>query len=283
MTATTYSAALQQTSDAEFRDWGSKLSAAMTTCGHTMTADTGQINWATVTRPAVSTAGGYEIREFTDTMAASYPVFVKYEYGTGTAAALPALWITVGTGSDGAGNITGVLVARFKIGTAISNASSYESRVTGDTDRIAFILWNTAIYTNSTHMLSIERSHDAAGDNTNEGVLVFSWSPNITNIFAIKAKFSGSSTSYTAWSVNTPNAGTGADGADIYVYPIRTWAPYETEPSKNIGAYYNVDLTARNALNLAGWWGATVNMFPIGPLSAGTPLGTGLHILFRND
>lgn len=107
-----YASAIAHTSDATFRAWGLDLSTLFDTIGFTQSGDSGQINWVTVTRPGVSTSGGYEIRYLDDSLHGTAPIYVKLEFGTGNNAAYPALWITVGTGTDGAGTITGTVFAR---------------------------------------------------------------------------------------------------------------------------------------------------------------------------
>lgn len=113
MTTASLNTVIDHTSDAAFRTWAQELITLLTTTlGLTQTADTGQINTATVTRPATSTAAGYVILRFNDAAQATSPVFLKLEFGTGSAAAQPAMWITVGTNSNGAGTLTGVVMAR---------------------------------------------------------------------------------------------------------------------------------------------------------------------------
>jgi hypothetical protein len=132
MTTSIYSTAWSNTTDAEFRAWGSALSAAMQTCGLLQSTDTGQINWATVARTAGNNSvAGYEIYKFTDTLQATSPVFIKIEYGTGNVHNnydSPALWITVGQGSNGTGTLTGTLTTRTQI---MCNASGQNARVIG--------------------------------------------------------------------------------------------------------------------------------------------------------
>lgn len=132
MTTSIYSTAWSHTTDAEFRAWGSALSAAMQTCGLLPSADTGQINWTTVARPAgANTPAGYEIYQFTDALQATSPIFVKIEYGTGTTLTnygSPALWLTVGQGSNGTGTLTGILTTRTQI---MCNSSGQNARVIG--------------------------------------------------------------------------------------------------------------------------------------------------------
>lgn len=151
MATTTFACASDNTSDATFRAWVSALVGALTAV-LVQTADTGQINVATVTRPAtVNTSAGYVILRFSDALQATRPIFIKVEFGTGSnptvASTLPQLWLTVGKGSDGAGNITGVLLARVNLSNSGANASvsgttNVESGVASGGDGwAAFIPW----------------------------------------------------------------------------------------------------------------------------------------------
>lgn len=110
---------VDQTTDAGFRTWVQEIITALfTTLGVTQTADTGQINTTTVTRAAViNTAAGYVIGRFNDAAQATSPIFFKLEFGTGAVQPTqPAMWITVGTSSNGTGTITGTTTARTAIG-----------------------------------------------------------------------------------------------------------------------------------------------------------------------
>lgn len=96
--------------DAKFRTWGSTCSAALASAGLVQTSDTGQINWTTVTKPvAANTKAGYEIWRFNDSLQATKPIYIRFDYGSSGVASgnAPATWITVGTGSNGSGTITG--------------------------------------------------------------------------------------------------------------------------------------------------------------------------------
>lgn len=95
------------------RAWVQKVHDALSAVGMVQTSDTGQATISTLVAPAAAaTAAGYEIWRFNDSLQATAPVFVKIEYGSGGTAPSPGLWITVGKGTDGAGNITSVLFAR---------------------------------------------------------------------------------------------------------------------------------------------------------------------------
>lgn len=98
---------------ADIRRLGAELNGWFVSVGLVQTADTGQVNWATVNLPgAAATIIGYEIWHSVDSS-----FFFKFEWFTGISAATtnPAFALTVGTGSDGAGNITGVFYPRVVI------------------------------------------------------------------------------------------------------------------------------------------------------------------------
>lgn len=126
MPTVSWSTPIEHSSDATFRAWGSDLSTRFALAGLVQTLDTGQINWLTVTRPGAITFAGYEIWRFNDTLQATSPVFIKVEYGTANNATVPALRITVSSGTNGAGTPTGlVTTARlaYTATTLIANAN----------------------------------------------------------------------------------------------------------------------------------------------------------------
>lgn len=94
------------TTDAAFRAWAQMIHDSLAAVGLIQTADTGQINLATVLTPATSTFAGYEIWRFNDSDQANNPIYFKIEYGKGGLASRENWRINVGTGSDGAGTLT---------------------------------------------------------------------------------------------------------------------------------------------------------------------------------
>lgn len=106
MTTNYTAATMDQSTDAAFRAWGAAFNAMLAAAGLVQTSDTGQINWTTVTRPGTGpNAAGYEIWRFNDALQSTAPIYIKIEYGCGTNSTIPAMWITVGTSTNGAGTI----------------------------------------------------------------------------------------------------------------------------------------------------------------------------------
>lgn len=164
-------------SDAIFRAW-SKFISDVFALGWTDTAATGEINFATVTAPAGASASqGFKVYRMNDTLQATKPVFIKIEFGSGAAAAIPSIWVTIGTTHDGAGTIGGtILLARLQISsTANSAVVQTDSYGSAANNRVCFGMWlNSA---NIPLWFSLERTKDSTGADTNEGLLFnYGWS-----------------------------------------------------------------------------------------------------------
>lgn len=190
MATATFSTAPTNATDAAFRAWGKAISDALAAVGMVKTADTGQINWATVATPAPTNnvAAGYEVWRFDDTLQSTHPVFVKLEYGssqggTSTAGARVQMWITIGKGSDGAGNITGVMLAQTRVGTYLTSNTTSGISSTAFPGYVSlcaskaclavfpFVGANTAGTGQPMPGFIIERSRDGQGAPTGDGLL----------------------------------------------------------------------------------------------------------------
>jgi len=96
--------------DALFRLRASSLHAAFTGAGLTQTADTGQINFTTVTCPGTTnTDAGYAIYAFADAAQGTDPIYLKIVYGTGASGGSCQYKVQLGQGTNGAGTLTGTL------------------------------------------------------------------------------------------------------------------------------------------------------------------------------
>lgn len=114
MTTRTFVTNVDHTGDVGFRAWSKELHDEMIAGGLVQTSDTGQINFTTANRPANSSVAGYTIYRFNDTLQATAPIFIKFEWGT-QSTNQPQVYATVGTGSNGTGTITGVSTNRVGI------------------------------------------------------------------------------------------------------------------------------------------------------------------------
>ena len=142
MTTATFTTVVDQSSDAGFRTWVAEMITQMAGVGLVQTSDTGQINTSTVTRAAANThaAGCSTIWHFSDSS-----LYFKLEFGSAPAATEPQMWVTVGTGSNGTGTITGQTSTRNTIcngGAPVSTSTTYVSYICATTNAFA-LAWKT--------------------------------------------------------------------------------------------------------------------------------------------
>lgn len=201
MTTQSWSTDLQHTSDATFRAWGSELAIKLAAAGLVQTADTGQINWTTVTRPGVNTDGGYEIWRMNDTQQGAAPVYFRIGYGTYFSANIPRILITVGTGTDGAGTITGTALASAQLVTNWStpNSGSWQSYLCV-TDGAFWFAWKRGATASNNFQGSFffSRSVDADGVPTDLGCSIKWQAPAFQFL-----RFAASAATYTVKTVAT--------------------------------------------------------------------------------
>lgn len=224
---------------AQFRTCCQVIHDALAAVGLVQTADTGQANLATIAGTgAAHQSMGYEIWRFNDTLQATAPIFIKVEYGGGSVVATGsgdnfAVWITVGTGTNGAGTLTGKVSTRRELQTCYQSASFVPASAalwtSGASGRVAQCIarngsaapWGNAFW-------AVERTKDAAGADTNEGfhLCLRASSPDAglanqpqwyvqTIIFAI----AGVQTQSSGPMCVVSNDGTASDAADVGYFP----------------------------------------------------------------
>lgn len=258
MTTSTYSTVIDHSNDAGFRAWGSELSTALSAVGLVQTADTGQINWTTVTRPGGNTAAGYEVYRFDDALQGTAPIYFKLEYGTSSTATIPQLWLTVGTGANGAGSITGSLVARtvFAVTPGVPNAAvpypSYICYVDGHLS----VCCKTGAGTsgsNSGMFFHIGRTTDDAGADTEDGLVVYYKVANNTYHAQQCRLFASGSTNTLAASTfcHVPGLMTASMvGSDIQVFKNYAAFPL-VRPNIGVVTVITAEVPAGNTISVA--------------------------------
>lgn len=226
MTTQTWVSAVAHSSDADFRAWGSELSGKFAAAGLVQHTDTGQINWSTVTRPGNNTAGGYEIWRFNDSLQGAAPIFLKIEYGTGSSTAYPQIWLTVGTGTNGAGTLNSTVSDRntvaFSGAVSAGNYPSYLCVAAG----FVGLLHKAGASGSSTGFafFAVSRTHDTAGAATGNGFFVL-WGATTNTIVCSSqsVRTTATAATYTASNIYTcvPAQPAGSMvGADYQVYPV---------------------------------------------------------------
>jgi hypothetical protein len=230
MSTSVQSLTFSQTTDAQFRAWGSGIAAGLIAAGLIQTADTGQINWTTVLTPSgTNQSRGYEIYRFSDALQATRPVFIKIEYGSFSSALFPSIWITVGTSTDGAGTINSMLQsARRQFAFSAAVGTVQNCYFSGDGSYINFMIPNSSVQL----MQCIERTRSAAGVATNEGLSWYGYAQNTAGgsqetVLSFLNLTVGTGTAPTFVWAGT-HWSTAVVGADVYFFPRITPVPKVT-------------------------------------------------------
>jgi hypothetical protein len=241
-------------SDVNFRAWVSGISTQLGAMGLVKSTETGEINLATVTRPlAVSTFQGFQIWKFADTLQGSFPIYIKIRYGSSNNfASTPGIQIDVGTGSDGAGNLTNDRTGAMDIRSNIAGNTTVQTCIwSGDTNRLGFCLFKTL--TNMGMFLSIERTKDGNGADTGTGFYITIISQN--NVHFGYVPFTGTVAAFLTSATNCgifhPTTGSGVKGSDVY-FPSSIF--YDSgkplAPGLNYLGYFNGDVTVDSSITV---------------------------------
>lgn len=272
MAVTTYLVANSNADDAAFRAWGLALHNAIAACGLVQTADSGQINWATVTAPgALNTKQGYEIWRFADSLQATAAVYIRFDYGSSTLNQYnPGIWWRLGTGSNGSGTLTGLTTTEYHLGMASTSASATMCRVSGDTNRLLFALWCVA--GKQGILFSIERTKSAAGIDTSEGILTVSWDPHSTDPATMQRQqaytfAAGESTVENSLGALLPTFGTGATGTATALYPIFLSKGTFFNPLLNVLLAFESNITPGTQISFT-YYGSVRKFMPLASTGA---------------
>lgn len=174
MTTATTSTVIDHSSDLGFGTWAFEMKTQLSAVGMVQTSDTGQITntGAALTPRTGNTALGYEIWRTTNST-----LYYKLEYGTGSSTSTPQMWITIGTGSNGSGTITGQTNTRNIItcnNVPTSTATAYTSYFASGNSYLN-IVWKALGFNSSTHggMLISGTTCNSSGTPTTTGFAIF--------------------------------------------------------------------------------------------------------------
>lgn len=158
--------------DAPFRAQCTAIHNALVAFGWVQTSDTGQMNPATVTRPATTTIAGYLIYRMADALQATAPFFLKVRVGTGIYTTATNFYFSIGTATDGAGTLTGNYSSELGHGTGSSGNYTGKFFMSGTDNSVQAAFWPDLALP---LFLSVERSRDSNGVVTGDGAhLIFS-------------------------------------------------------------------------------------------------------------
>jgi len=275
-TSSTTTCFLSCSSTANLQSWVGPILQLLSDSGWVRTSDTGQTDLADMpAAAAANTVCGYQIWRMNDSLQSTVPVFVKFEFGSGGAVGNYSIWVTVGTGSDGAGNITWIIQpqtrACYSATGSVTAASNFLG--SGGNNRLVFFA-RSFVLANSYYLrlnFSIERTHAANGSDTSSGVMILANGGGSASavfgpmgLFRV-ATFSGSqpptSTSIGAY---VPSGTTWAyDGNYVGVCPVSFFIDGPTNPSKNLMVYLDPDMSRLVPVSIP-CYGTNLNFMPIG-------------------
>lgn len=171
MTTSSNTTTVLHTTDAEFRTWLTEFSGMLTAAGFPKSADTGQVNTATVTLGSTNTYAGYEIRYLNDSLHATKPIYVKIEYGTQANAGRPMIRISAASSTNGAGTLSGTTYLSIQVllqNAPLSTAATWFSGACALEGYAAFV-FKRGFYSYGSAFFAVCRTADSSGTPTATG------------------------------------------------------------------------------------------------------------------
>lgn len=155
----------------QFVTWGKAVSDFLTAAGLPKTSAPGQVDWNTAAPPTSRYDNTYyEIRQFNDALQASAPVYLKIVYSSGYEIDEAAIGISVGSQENGAGSVS----LPYDVGGyyILNGFYTHSEQVlpcylSASPNRLAIAMY---IDNGSAFFTALERSKDAGGNDTSEGV-----------------------------------------------------------------------------------------------------------------
>jgi hypothetical protein len=155
-----------------FKAWAMAVSSALSSFGWTLSSDTGQVNWSSIAAVPGSAAWVYEVWQPNDGLTNFY---LKVEYGnTAANTNSPGLRLTLGTGTNGAGTLTGfvtsALATNVTSAVTTNNSTPFECDFSGAAGRFSAMLWRNGTGSNMQQLFTVERSLNSSGTYTSTHV-----------------------------------------------------------------------------------------------------------------
>lgn len=294
MTTQSWNTRIRNDSTATFREWGSEFSAKLAAAGLVQTADTGQINWATVTLPATSTDGGYEVWRMNDTQQATAPVFLKVYYGTDASSNAPRIRVALGIASNGSGTVTTIGGGTATIWATHGNAAQTSDALRNSYLCVneGFIGWNWKVASGvSESLFMFCRSADDSGTPTAEGGIMIAGAQSGGAIINSQAmRFASTAALYTLRTAANQTmlgffpqggaAGSTLVGSDFQIAVGWMCTP-RVRPCIGIAGVLDTEVSVGNTMTVAlvgsaaRTYIALSSLYPFGPALPSTSVGGG--------
>lgn len=227
MSAVQASLKYDNTTDARFKNWGQGISLKLTTGGFwTKAADSGQVDWTT--NPAHPVAGDrvyYEVWKSADALSTTCPIFMKIIYGGSSSSNNPVVKLQFGTGSDGAGALTGNTCAAadlYNSGASLAEGdTTHECDFAGGTGYFTCLLWRDAANGSVPEGFVVERALDSSGGYRDAYFTVVMFGSSVTNACVTIFKPGGGTSRADNYATTIYWSGSSAAyGSNTAVFPI---------------------------------------------------------------
>ena len=187
---------------------------------------------------------GYEIWRMNGALQNTAPAFLKIEYGSSVYAQYPGLWLSCGSATDGAGNLTGTVSERRQLRANGNVAAPQKCAFSGANNRFASALFYA---TNGYMWFAWERAKNSDGTDSAAGQILVATSAY--DRFQIFLPSNGSAlATETDLGCIGPTGATGGRGLDISVYGIKPFMPDEGAMMSAAFGYFSADLTAESVV-----------------------------------
>lgn len=145
--------------------WTNAIALQLAAAGWVRTSNTGQLNTgAAIAFTATANYNyGYQIWKMGDSLT---PIYLKIEYCNGATIAWPSIFVTIGTGTNGAGTLTGIVSPRLNAISSSSSAGVTNVLMSGDISRFGCVMPVNQGYGIG---FAVERSKNLAGADTEDG------------------------------------------------------------------------------------------------------------------
>lgn len=218
--------------DTATRAWAQAVLDALTTgAGLVQTADTGQLNPATVTAPAAGATLGYYILRFNDALQSTAPIYIKVILVATSTTAFGYCQFSFASGTDGAGTLTGASIFTFNGagGSTTGDVTAYGWGASGHGSSFSFVTMSGYAGTSSRagqQILVVSRTQDSDGTYNGDGFFVLGNSGYQTNVQWGLRTTTGSTASNTSSAnglaafTGNNQGGSAVSGADISFFPL---------------------------------------------------------------
>lgn len=249
--------------DANFRLWINEIHNSLLAFGWLQTADTGQINFASVTRPTVAgTYQGYATYQMNDALQSACACFIRLDFGTGANTDAPSIKFQVCIGgTNGSGTLTGNVAAQITLQCDTVNTTSFAARTSGSSSSFRMAMWPQSTATQRGWFFALERDLSVNGVEQSTGIS-----------FAIANHAGGTNASF--WSQFLETAGgtgpqdttrlyafihadsTQSGGGNVGVGPVRTRLGVFRNPMKGMILFARGDF-GQDTTNPVSIYGST--------------------------